>query len=145
MDEQIRRTILLLEPEWSKKNIEFDIDLKVIQYVGDEELLQQVWINILSNAINFSPEASSIRVKLYQRDRLVKIEIRDKGIGMDKEIQERIFEKFYQGDKAHSLGGNGLGLSIAKRIVDICEGSIYVESTKEEGTSFTVELPLANL
>lgn len=144
LDEQIRRTILLLEPEWDKKNIEFEIDLEDIKYVGDEELLQQVWINILSNSIEFSPEAASIGLKLYQRGSIVKIEISDKGIGMDKETQERIFEKFYQGDKAHSLGGNGLGLSIAKRIIDICEGKIYVESIKDEGTTFTVELPVVN-
>lgn len=145
LDEQIRRTILLLEHEWSRKNIEFDIDLENTKYQGDEELLQQVWINILSNAIKFSSEASSIAVKLYQMETSIKIEISDTGIGMNEEMRERIFEKFYQGDKAHSIGGNGLGLSIVKRIIDICEGNIYVESRLGYGTTFTVELPLIHL
>ncbi|MDY0235423.1 MAG: HAMP domain-containing sensor histidine kinase [Gudongella sp.] len=144
LDEQIRRTILLLEYEWSKKNIEFDIDLENIKYQGDEELLQQVWINILSNAIKFSDEESIITVKLYQMGPIVKIKISDTGIGMSEEIQQRIFEKFYQGDKAHSLGGNGLGLSIAKRIIDICGGIIYVESKIDHGTTFNIELPIVN-
>jgi signal transduction histidine kinase len=140
LDEQIRRTILLLEPEWSKKKIEFDIELENTQYTGDEELLQQVWINILSNAIKFSDDESSISVNLYNEGPIVKIKISDTGIGISEEIQERILEKFYQGDKSHTHGGNGLGLSIAKRIVDICGGSIYVESILGNGTSFIVEL-----
>ncbi len=142
LDEQIRRTILLLEHEWSKKNIEFNIDLDCVQYQGNEELLQQVWINLLNNAIKFSYEGSSITVKLYRIESIVKIKINDVGIGISEEMQQRIFEKFYQGDKAHSHDGNGLGLAIVKRIVDLCGGRIYLKSNPTQGSVFTVELPL---
>jgi signal transduction histidine kinase len=142
LDEQIRKTILLLEHEWSVKNIEFDIELDKVQYLGDEELLQQVWINLLNNAIKFSHENGKITVRLYQIGSVVKIKISDTGIGMDEDVQKRIFEKFYQGDKSHFNDGNGLGLAIIKRIVDLCGGRIYVKSCQEKGSTFTVELPL---
>ena len=142
LDEQIRKSILLLEHEWSKKNIDFDIELDEVKYQGDEELLQQVWINLLSNAIKFSNSNSSISIRLYQISSAVKIKISDTGIGMDEKTLMRIFEKFYQGDKAHSYDGNGLGLSLVKRILDLCGGSICVKSKLHEGSTFTVELPI---
>ena len=143
LDEQIRKTILLLEHEWSNKNIDFDIELDEVQYQGDEELLQQVWINLLNNAIKFSDTNSSITVRLNKTDSTVKVEISDTGIGMREETMLRIFEKFYQGDKAHSYDGNGLGLSLVKRILDLCDGNIHVKSKLNEGSTFTVELPIA--
>lgn len=143
LDEQIRKSILLLEHEWSLKNIEFDIELDEVKYEGDEELLQQVWINLLNNAIKFSSIDSTIAVKLYKTSSTIKVKIRDTGIGMSGETVIRIFEKFYQGDKAHSYDGNGLGLSLVKRILDLCNGNIYVESKLNEGSTFIVELPIA--
>jgi signal transduction histidine kinase len=143
LDEQIRKSILLLEHEWSNKNIDFDIELDEVQYQGDEELLQQVWINLLNNAVKFSNTNSSIAVRLYRTNSAVIVKISDNGIGMSEETMLRIFEKFYQGDKAHSHDGNGLGLSLVKRILDLCNGSIYVESKLCEGSTFTVELPVA--
>lgn len=142
LDEQIRKSILLLEHEWSKKNIEFDIGLNSVKYKGDEELLQQVWINLLNNAIKFSNMNSNIKVRLYETQSAIKVEITDYGIGMSEEIQSRIFEKFYQGDKSRSHEGSGLGLSLVKRIVDLCGGSIHVKSKLNEGSTFTVDLPL---
>lgn len=141
LDEQIRKTILLLEHEWSRKNISFDIELEKLQYQGDEELLQQVWINLINNAIKFSPENGSITVRLEKASDGVRASIMDEGIGMSEETTQRIFEMFYQGDKAHSSEGNGLGLTIAKRILDLCSGSIQVESRLGEGSTFTVILP----
>lgn len=141
LDEQIRKTILLLEHEWSRKNISFDIELEKLQYRGDEELLQQVWINLLNNAVKFSPENGSIAVRLEKTSAGVKAEIHDEGIGMSEETIQRIFEMFYQGDRAHSSEGNGLGLTIVKRILDLCGGSIQVESRLGEGSTFSVLLP----
>ncbi|MBC8587546.1 sensor histidine kinase [Paratissierella segnis] len=142
LDEQIRKSILLLEPEWSKKNIEFDIELDSVQFKGDEELLQQVWLNLLSNAIKFSYENGIITVRLYEIGSVVKVKISDTGVGMSEEVQERIFEKFYKEDSAHSFEGSGLGLSLVKRIVDLCGGKIYVKSSLGRGSTFTIELTM---
>jgi len=142
LDEQIRRSILLLEHEWSKKNICFDIELDSVKFPGDEELLQQVWINLLGNAIKFSNDNSSITVRLHGSASFVKVKITDTGIGMSEEIQPRIFEKFYQGHKSHSYDGNGLGLPLVKRILDLCDGKIHVQSSLGKGSTFIVELPL---
>ncbi|MDI9463106.1 MAG: HAMP domain-containing sensor histidine kinase [Bacillota bacterium] len=138
LDEQIRKSILLLEPAWSKKNIEFDLDLEKSQFSGDEELLQQVWINLLDNAIKFSNESGIISVRLRQNKKNVTVEIADNGIGMNEETKKRLFEKFYQGDK--SRGGRGLGLSLVKRILDLYGGKISVESKLHAGTTFIISL-----
>ena len=142
LDEQIRRTILLLQNEWSEKNLHLDIDLNEISFVGDDELLQQVWINLLSNAIKFSAADGTIIVTLHQEGNKIIVKISDTGIGMDDITQQRIFEKFYQGDKSHSSEGNGLGLALVKRILDLCNGKIFVQSQVNEGATFIVELPV---
>jgi signal transduction histidine kinase len=142
LDEQIRKSILLLEHEWSKKNIELDIELDKVDYLGDEELLEQVWLNILGNAIKFSPANSQIAIRLGQTPSAIQVKITDYGPGMNEETRSRIFEKFYQGDKNHSYEGSGLGLSLVKRILDLYGGKIHVESILHEGSTFTVELPL---
>jgi len=141
LDEQIRRTILLLEPKWSKKNIEFNIELENIKYYGSEELLQQIWLNLIDNAVKFTGENGEIAVKLYDTGSSIKVRIVDNGIGMDDRTMKRIYEKFYQGDKAHSSEGSGLGLSLVKRIVELCGGKISVKSVKGKGSTFVVELP----
>lgn len=141
LDEQIRKCILLLEHNWSKKNIEFDIDLDRTEYLGDEELLQQVWINLISNSIKFSHDNGKIDISLKNLDSHIEVKVIDYGIGMSKETANRVFEKFYQGDKTHSSEGNGLGLPLVKRILDICGGSITVESELNKQTSFIVNLP----
>ncbi|UNC91369.1 HAMP domain-containing sensor histidine kinase [Candidatus Contubernalis alkaliaceticus] len=142
LDEQIRKSILLLEHAWSKKNIELDINLEKVNYVGDEGLLEQIWLNLLSNAIKFSDVNGIIGIRLSKTISAVKVIIKDNGIGMREENMMRIFEKFYQGDKTHSHEGNGLGLPLVKRILDLLGGKIYVESKLQEGSTFTVELPL---
>lgn len=142
LDEQIRRSILLLEHLWEKKHIGFNINLKEISYIGDEELLQQVWVNLINNAINFSPDGGSVDIELTQTDDNLVFKIKDYGIGMTEEIKDRIFEKFYQGDKSHSKEGSGLGLPLVKRILELHNGDIYVKSILNEETTFIVELPI---
>lgn len=141
LDEQIRNCILLLEKQWTAKDISFDIDMQEIQYTTNAEMLSQVWVNIIGNAIKFSPEASSIRVKLFKAGDVITAEITDRGIGMDQQTISHIFERFYQGDRAHASEGNGLGLPLVKRIVELCNGNIRVESQYGKGTNFIVTLP----
>jgi len=142
LDEQIRKTILILEVEWSKKEIEFDIDLEEILFSGDEHLLQEVWLNLIHNAIKFSNQKGVIRVGLHKDGSIVKADIYDSGMGIADKDKKRIFERFYKGDKSRSKDGNGLGLVIVKKIVELSNGKIYFESELGIGTTFTVELPL---
>ena len=140
LDEQIRKCILLLEPEWSKKLIDWDIELDRAMITADEELLQQVWINLLSNAIKFSSNNGKIIVSLKHLKEGVEVSIRDFGKGMSSKTKERIFEKFYQGEEAHDVEGSGLGLSLVKRILDLHGAQINVESSLGEGSEFSVTL-----
>ncbi len=141
LDEQIRRVILLLEPEWSGKNIRFDLHLNDIMFYGNEEMLQQVWLNLMENAIKFSHPGGRIIIRLYHTGTSIKATVRDEGIGMDPSTRERIFDKFYQGDTTRASEGNGLGLALVKRIVDLFGGNIDVESQRGKGSAFFIELP----
>ena len=141
LDEQIRKCILLLEKQWSRKNIEFDIELSEIKYYSNEEMLSHVWLNILGNAIKFTPEYGMVKVKCYNDDTNVTVRITDNGIGMSEKMKKHIFDKFYQGDDSHKSSGNGLGLPLAKRVVTLCGGTISVRSKENEGTTFIVRLP----
>lgn len=141
LDEQIRKIILMLEPEWSKKNINLDIALDDIYYFGNEELMGQIWQNIINNAIKFTPDNGVIKVQLYRTESNITVRISDNGIGISHEVKEKIFEKFYQGDHSRKTEGNGLGLALVKRIIDLCGGRIYVENLYEGGVCFVVELP----
>ena len=105
-------------------------------------MLSHVWMNILSNAIKFSPQNSKIKVTCTQKDDVAIVRITDYGFGMSNEVIEHIFEKFYQGDQSHAASGNGLGLSIAARVVDLCMGKIKVESDPEKGSTFEVMIPI---
>ena len=142
LDEQIRSVIVLLEQKWSKKNLDLIVNMEKICYAGDEELLQQVWINLIENAIKFSDEGGSLSISLAQTEHHVEVEIADNGIGMDEETKQRIFERFYQGNASHSIEGSGLGLSIVKRILDLINGEIQVKSSLNRGTVFLVKLPI---
>lgn len=141
LDEQLRQALLLLESKWSNKNIDLDIDLDCIVFNGNEELLMQVWINIFGNAIKFSPDNGTITCSLKQSANCVTAKISDTGPGISKDIQKYIFDKFYQGDKSHSSEGNGLGLALVKRVIDLCEGSIEVQSDLGIGSTFVIKLP----
>ena len=141
LDEQIRKTILLLKPQLEKKRLELEISLEPMQMVGNEEMMSHVWINLLENAVKFSPEGSTVGVTLKSNGAYADVSISDKGIGMDAEMKKHIFEKFYQGDNSRITEGSGLGLSLVKRILHLCDGQIIVESTQGEGSRFTVSLP----
>ena len=141
LDEQIRKCILMLENKWAAKNIEFDMELPRQTYYGSASLLEQVWINLIDNAIKHSPVDSSIHIAICETSRWIAVSISDDGDGMTQEVQKHIFEKFYQGDKSRKAGGNGLGLALVKRIVDLCKGDIEVESTPGKGSMFTISLP----
>lgn len=143
LDEQIRRVILLLEPKWCEKNIDFDIDMENISFLADEDLMQQVWINLLNNAIVYSYQNGVIHIKMYKQKEEEKavIIIKDEGIGMDKHTKDRMFEKFFKGDTSHSKEGAGLGLALVKRIIDLHQGVIEVESEPGNGTAIMLTFP----
>jgi len=145
LDEQIRQAILVLEPKWSKKNLEFDIQLSSISYHADEELFMQVWMNLLDNAIKFSKDHGEIQVFAYQREDELFVSIADSGIGFDPNVSAHLFEKFYQADNSRLLEGNGLGLALVKQILYLSDGHILVESKPEEGSKFTVVLPIIKI
>lgn len=142
LDEQIRRAILCLENKWTEKQLEFDIDLPPQSFYGCEELLEQVWSNIIDNAVKHSPRNGLIKVGMELADGKIAVTVCDNGDGMSEETQKHIFEKFYQGDSSRKAEGNGLGLALVKRILDMCGGEIKVKSAPDEGAAFTVLLPL---
>ena len=104
----------------------------------DESLLDMVWNNLLSNAVKFTPEGGRIRVRMYRQENLAMVTVADSGCGMDRETLRHIFDKFYQGDTSHATQGNGLGLALAKRIVDLLGGTISVQSIPGKGSEFAV-------
>lgn len=140
MDEQIRKAILLLENKWIDKDIELEIDLENIQYQGNSSLMYQVWINLIDNAIKFSLKGGKIEIKLYEEQGNVIFSIKDNGVGISKEDQKKIFEKFYKSDKSRNSDGNGLGLSIVKRIIEIHKGKLIIESNIGMGTNIMIKL-----
>lgn len=142
LDEQIRQAILALQPAWSRRHIELDIDLQPLFYEGDEELLSQIWMNLMDNAIKFSHDGGTVIVRMAETEKGIEVKITDHGIGMDDATKARIFEQFYQGDTSLSKEGSGLGLPIVRRIVDLHRGSIDIQSRLGAGTQFVVTLPL---
>lgn len=141
LDEQLRRVIATTEPQWSKKRLDMEIELDEIDITSCEELLSDVWFNLLGNAIKFTDVGGQITVRLYATLDHIVVEIEDDGIGMDERTQKRVFDKFYQGDRSHASEGNGLGLALVKRIVELCGGRIGLESEPDAGSLFRVTLP----
>lgn len=142
LDEQLRQAVLSLEPLWSKKNLDISIDLPEVDYYGNENLIYQVWTNLLSNAVKFTPKGGLISIQIEERPGMLLVEIMDSGIGMSEEVLAHIFEKFYQGERNRNIEGNGLGLPLVKKIVELCGGSVTAKSKPDQGTSFTVSLPV---
>ena len=140
LDEQLRSCILLLEKEWTAKKLSLDIDLQDVIWEGDSSLLSEVWINLLGNAVKFTPAGGTIAVRLTLHSGNAVVSISDTGIGMSPENLSHIFDKFFQGSNAQQHKGNGLGLTLAKRIVDISGGEITAVSQENRGTTFTVTL-----
>jgi len=139
--EQIRQCVILLSPQWESKNIEFNMDLQKLYFYGNKDLMNHVWINIINNAIKFTPESGRITITGKSMDSRLLITITDTGIGMDANELKNIFDRYYQADTSHSSKGLGLGLSIAKKIVNLSNGEIYATSNKGVGSAFTVNLP----
>ncbi|MDR2656772.1 MAG: HAMP domain-containing histidine kinase [Oscillospiraceae bacterium] len=139
LDEQLRRVILMMEPEWRRKRIGVTADLDECEYCGGEELLTQVWINLIGNAIKFTPDGGSVTVTLRSRPEPT-VRIADDGVGMSGETIQHIFEKFYQADPSRSVKGNGLGLPLVKRILEMSDGGITVTSEEGKGTEVVVTL-----
>jgi signal transduction histidine kinase len=142
LDEQIREIVLLLENNWDNKNINLNINLKKIIYNGNKELLALVWFNLIENAIKFTPNGGKIEIRLYKSNRSYIVEIKDSGIGIEESEIHRIYDKFYQGDKARREVGNGIGLALVSRIVNLCNGIIETQSRVGSGSTFTVYLPI---
>lgn len=140
LSEQIRSCILLLEPKWTRKNIELDILFKEYTISANEELLKQVWINLIENAIKFSPDYGMVKVNVKEQGEMLSVSVLNLGSEIPPEQQDRIWGKFYQADESHASEGNGIGLALVKRVVELHKGSVSVKS-EHNATVFTVELP----
>lgn len=139
MGEQLCECLLGFEDAWEKKNLEIETDIEDdVRMKSDPELLSMVWNNLISNAVKFTPEGGTIGVSLKTEGNAVIVSVRDTGCGMKPEVGQHIFEKFYQGDTSHATQGNGLGLALVKRVVDILSGEIGVQSVYGQGSNFTV-------
>lgn len=142
LDEQVRQAIVLLEPKWVQKDLDLDVDLDALEYIGNESLLLHVWVNLIDNAIKFDPPCGLLRLRLLRQDNRAVFTVEDSGPGIAPEAQQHIFDKFYQADSSRMAEGNGLGLALVKRVLDVCGGSVSVENLPEAGCRFTVTLPL---
>ena len=145
LDEQIRQSILALEPKWVQKQNEFDVDLESINYSGNENLLMHVWNNLLDNAIKYGPEEGLITLRLKREENSIIFTVEDQGDGISPEAQKHIFDRFYQGDSSRKAEGNGLGLALVSRIVQLSGGDIRMENRKEGGCCFRVCLPIEEI
>lgn len=141
LSEQLAECLLQFENVWEKKNIDIETDIPDgINIRADSELLTLVWNNLLSNAFKFTEDGGTVGVQLTADEKYATVKVYDTGCGMKPEVGARIFDKFYQGDTSHSKQGNGLGLSLVKRVVDIMQGEIGVESVYGQGSTFTIKI-----
>lgn len=140
LSEQLRECLLGFEDLWEKKSLIIETDIDDVTATADAELLALVWNNLFSNAVKFTPPGGTITVSLKLEDGAAVVKVADTGCGIAPEVGAHIFDKFYQGDKSHATQGNGLGLALVKRVVDILGGEISVESTVGKGSIFTVKL-----
>lgn len=141
LGEQICECLLQFENVWEQKEIEIDTEIaEGVSVNADKELLSLVWNNLFSNAFKFTPEHGAVFVSLTLENEYAVVQVKDTGCGMTAEVGAHIFEKFYQGDTSHAIQGNGLGLALVKRVVDILRGEIRIESTVGKGSTFTVRI-----
>lgn len=144
LSEQIRTSVLLLENEWSSKNIELILDFNEYEIEANEALLKQIWINLIDNAIKFSPVGATVSIEIKELEKRISVCVKNTGSNIPEEKLDKIFNKFYQADESHAVKGNGIGLAIVKKIIDLHNGRIDVKSGEGE-TSFTVILPKKQL
>ena len=140
LDEQLRRCIHQQERGWLQKGLTVAGDLDPVDYYGNEELMEHIWSNLISNAIRFTPTGGEITVVLRKEKDEITVSVSDTGIGMDEETQRHIFDKFYRAEPYPDNRGNGLGLSIVRRAVELCGGQVTVFSKPGKGSTFTVTL-----
>lgn len=147
LDKQLRQVVLAAEPQWQAKGLELDIRLAECELNADEELLRQVWVNLLHNAIKFTPEGGSLGLSLSVTGSSAVVHVEDTGPGVSPEHLPRLFERFYKADKSRNraAGGSGLGLSIVQRIVQMHRGEVTIANRLVAGTRATVELPLSQI
>ena len=141
LDEQIKQCAILLSGQWERKHIAFSAELEEASFVGNQEVMRHVWLNLLNNAIKYTPEGGEITVTLTVSAGEIAVRVSDTGIGMDEETQRHVFDKYYQGPAGKKGQGLGLGLAIVHRIVELCGGGIEVHSVADQGSTFTVRLP----
>ncbi|KAI7256618.1 hypothetical protein KC345_g10955 [Hortaea werneckii] len=139
--EQIRQCVLLLHPKLTKKDISLQANVQDYEVLGNKEMLSQVWLNLLDNAIKFTPEHGEIEISMRQDRINIEITFRDNGTGISAAALPRVFDKFYQQDTSHSSAGNGLGLTIVRKITQLHGGTIRCDSVPMQGTTFTLLLP----
>ena len=140
LSEQIRSSILSLEGKWTKKNIDFNLDFDEYMIDANKDMLKHIWINLIDNAVKFSPEGSMVEISVKLKDGIYIVNISNQGPEITSEQQKRIFNKFYQADESHSSEGNGIGLALVKNISELHNGTVSV-SSKKGVTVFTVRLP----
>ena len=140
LDEQIRQSIVALEPAWEKKELEFDVNLDRVEYVGNEPMMRHVWDNLVSNAIKFSPIGGVVSITLAMKEEQLEIGVSDMGPGLSEDAQKHIFDKFYQADSSHKEEGNGLGMALVKRILTIEGGTVQAKNLPQGGAHITVTL-----
>ena len=134
-------SLLQYESTWERRNIEIETDIaEGVLVSADSELLLLVWNNLFSNAFKFTDDGGKVMLTLTADEKYATVKVSDTGCGMSAEVGAHIFEKFYQGDTSHSTQGNGLGLALVKRVIDIMQGEIGVESAVGVGTTFTVKI-----
>ena len=141
LDEQIRQSILELEPRWMERETEFDVEMDEITYYGNEALMFHVFTNLIGNAIKFGPIGGTVRITLSHSDGRILFTVTDEGEGISPDAIAHIFDKFYQGDSSHKSEGNGLGLALVKQILSAVGGEVVAENIEGGGCSFTVTLP----
>jgi len=140
--EQIRSMLRTMQVKWSEKNIQFELDLAEDIIKNNEQMLYQLWQNLISNAIKFSPKTGKISISLKLSSQGIYFQISDQGPGIAKEEQMKIFNQFYMTDKSRNMEGSGLGLAIVSKIIEKLDGKIYLESAENEGATFKINLKL---
>lgn len=140
LTEQLRQTVLQIQHKWAAKRPDIRLDAEECTYTGNEALLREVWVNLLDNAVKFSPEGSAVDVRLRRTQGGVTVTVTDSGPGMDDATLARAFDRFYQGDTSHRTEGNGLGLAMVKQIVSLHKGAVTAANEPGRGSTFTVTL-----